>query len=143
MTPRILSVLTACISLTLFSCYVMPDPAPGQGQGPQQTITTPEQQRLDEQREEMKKEAAREKARRRSEAAGTDSNPPSDSTDTLPKPTTDKPGPYPTAQAVPGKDGFVFSPYNSKVIDVRDIPSGTLVADPTFAPEEKKRFRVP
>ena len=32
----------------------------------------------------------------------------------------------------PGKEGFVFSPYNKKVVDVRGIPSGTLVADPMF-----------
>ena len=47
------------------------------------------------------------------------------------------------ARAVPGKEGFVFSPYNNKVIDVRDIPSGTLVQDPTYAASEKKYFRVP
>jgi hypothetical protein len=47
------------------------------------------------------------------------------------------------ARAVPGKEGFVFSPYNNKVIDVRDIPSGTLVQDPTYPASEKKYFRVP
>ena len=47
------------------------------------------------------------------------------------------------ARPVPGKEGFVFSPYNNKVIDVRDIPSGTLVQDPTYAASEKKYFRVP
>ena len=47
------------------------------------------------------------------------------------------------ARAVPGKEGFVFSPYNNKVIDVRDIPSGTLVQDPTYPAAEKKYFRVP
>lgn len=52
-------------------------------------------------------------------------------------------GDYPFANKVPGKDGFVFSPYNNKVVDVRDIPSGTLVADPTYPAAEKKYFRVP
>jgi len=37
----------------------------------------------------------------------------------------------------------VFSPYSSKIVDVRNIPTGTLVADPTFPAEEKKHFRVP
>lgn len=50
---------------------------------------------------------------------------------------------YPVATPVPDKRGFVFSPYNRKVIDVGDVPSGTLVADPHFPPAEKKYFRVP
>jgi hypothetical protein len=49
----------------------------------------------------------------------------------------------PVAQAVEGKPGFVLSPFNGKIIDVRDIPPGTLVADPTAPSEEKKHFRVP
>jgi hypothetical protein len=50
---------------------------------------------------------------------------------------------YAFATKVPGKEGFVFSPYNNKVVDVRDIPSGTLVQDPTYPASEKKYFRVP
>jgi hypothetical protein len=50
---------------------------------------------------------------------------------------------YAFANKVPGKEGFVFSPYNNKVVDVRDIPSGTLVQDPTYPASEKKYFRVP
>lgn len=50
---------------------------------------------------------------------------------------------YPAASQVPGKEGFVFSPYNNQIIDVRDIPSGTLAADPTFPSDERKYFRVP
>jgi hypothetical protein len=49
----------------------------------------------------------------------------------------------PTANAVPGKPGFVFSPYTNQIVDVRDIPQGILVADPNFPAEEKKFFRVP
>lgn len=49
----------------------------------------------------------------------------------------------PIAVQVDGRPGFVLSPYNSKAVDVRDIPPGTLVADPTYPPEEKKFFRVP
>lgn len=52
-------------------------------------------------------------------------------------------GAYPVAVAVPGKPGFVFSPYNNGIVDVRAIPSGTLVSDPGFPAEEKKYFRVP
>lgn len=47
------------------------------------------------------------------------------------------------ATPVPGKPGFVTSPHSGNVIDVQGIPSGTLVADPTFPPEERKFFRVP
>ncbi|WP_353566575.1 hypothetical protein [Haloferula sargassicola] len=47
------------------------------------------------------------------------------------------------ATAVPGKAGFVFSPFNNKIIDVKGIPPGTLVVDPTFPPSEKKCLRVP
>ncbi|MBB5352440.1 hypothetical protein HNR46_002685 [Haloferula luteola] len=47
------------------------------------------------------------------------------------------------ARAVPGKPGFVFSPYNNKIIDVKGIPSGTLVQDPTYPASDKKYFRVP
>jgi hypothetical protein len=49
----------------------------------------------------------------------------------------------PEAKPVPGKVGFVFSPYNNKVIDVTGIKPGLLVADPTFPPSEKKHFRIP
>jgi hypothetical protein len=47
------------------------------------------------------------------------------------------------AKPVPGKPGFVFSPFNNKIIDVKGIPSGRLVADPTYPASEKKHFRVP
>lgn len=50
---------------------------------------------------------------------------------------------YPTAKPVPNQPGFVFSPYNDKVIDVSDLPSGMLAADPHFPIGEKKYFRVP
>jgi hypothetical protein len=59
------------------------------------------------------------------------------------KPAAQKKGEYAFANPVPGKEGFVFSPYNNKLVDVRDIPSGTLVQDPTYPAAEKKYFRVP
>lgn len=60
-----------------------------------------------------------------------------------PEPPKPLPGPRPTAIAVPGKPGFVFSPYNNKLIDVQGFASGTLVADPTYPMSERKFFRVP
>jgi|GEM_PF-6700234 len=49
----------------------------------------------------------------------------------------------PVAKSVEGQPGFVFSPYNDKVVDVRGMPPGMLVADPTFPASEKKHFRLP
>jgi len=50
---------------------------------------------------------------------------------------------YPKATPVPGKDGYVFSPYNNKVINVGGIPSGQLVKDPEDPAEAKRFFLVP
>jgi hypothetical protein len=70
--------------------------------------------------------------------------PATSSTSPAEKPATSVKKPeYSYASKVPGKEGFVFSPYNNKVVDVRDIPSGTLVQDPTYPAAEKKYFRVP
>jgi hypothetical protein len=52
-------------------------------------------------------------------------------------------GAYPQAAMVPGMEGMVFSPHNNRVVDVRGIPSGTLVMDPTYPPAERRFFRVP
>ncbi|MEM1085387.1 MAG: hypothetical protein AAGI48_14840 [Verrucomicrobiota bacterium] len=49
----------------------------------------------------------------------------------------------PVARRVPGRDGFVFSPFNNKMINVKGFASGTMVADPTYPASEKKYFRVP
>lgn len=49
----------------------------------------------------------------------------------------------PEAKSVPGREGMVFSPFNNKIVDVRGIPAGTLVTDPTYPASEKKIFRVP
>lgn len=69
---------------------------------------------------------------------------PNNEVTTTTKPKEDgKKSDYAFANAVPGKEGFVFSPYNNKLVDVRDIPSGTLVQDPTYPASEKKYFRVP
>ena len=63
---------------------------------------------------------------------------------TNPVPDTNPPvqqGNLPYAKPVPGKPGFVFSPYDSKggYIDVRGFPPGTEVKDPYSG----KSFLVP
>lgn len=49
---------------------------------------------------------------------------------------------YPYASKVPGKQGFVFNPYTKNQVDVRGIPSGTLVRDP-YDNDKTHKFRVP
>lgn len=49
----------------------------------------------------------------------------------------------PVASKAPGKEGYVLSPYNNKLILVRGIPSGTVVPDPGSPPSAKQYFRVP
>ena len=50
---------------------------------------------------------------------------------------------YQYAESVPGIEGFVLSPFNGKQIDVRGLPPGTLVRDPTLPASEKALFRIP
>jgi len=66
--------------------------------------------------------------------------------DRTPTPAPAPPAPsnqIPVAKPVEGQPGFVFSPYNDKIVDVRDMSSGMLVADPSFPASEKKHFRTP
>jgi hypothetical protein len=127
--------------LLLASCYPVNE-NPNQNKvtkkAPATVATNPDPQKLKEQEALKKKEQ---------EALA--QNNPSGNTDPATQP-TDKPKPpvepkseYAFANKVPGKEGFVFSPYNNKVVDVRDIPTGTLVMDPTYPAAEKKFFRVP
>jgi len=138
MTSRILHALPALATLSLFSCYPYPEPPPHhQRPGRDATVTDAEQQKIKDQRDRMKE--AQERELQNPTAGG---GPAADTT-LPPRPENKKPTSVPTAQPVPGKEGFVFSPYNNKVIDVRDMPSGQLVADPTYPASEKKHFRVP
>jgi hypothetical protein len=108
--------------------------------------TEEEKQKIAEQREKKKKEAdelANKEKRTEgqpTEPGGTPGNPDPDKTTA--KPEAEK-AEIRVAKPVPGKPGFVFSPFNNKIIDVKGIPSGRLVADPTYPASEKKHFRVP
>lgn len=88
----------------------------------------------------------------RQEAAKIAAQAPTPTAPTLPTtPTPQPPAPpvvekkpeYKYATKIPGKEGFVFSPYNNKMIDVRGMASGTLVQDPTYTGDGKGYFRVP
>ncbi len=147
MNLRLSIGFAALVSLPLVSCYPV-DEHPNHTRGVVQqgkTQLTPAQQKakaLEDQKkaEELKKQEQEEI--KKTEITKPDTNSETIEPvkkDTEPKKSSD----YQFANKVPGKEGFVFSPYNNKVVDVRDIPSGTLVQDPTYPPAEKKYFRVP
>lgn len=138
-----LAIVPALGCLALASCYPIGDNPRGPN-GPReaaenQNITSQDQQKIQEQRDRMK---ARDEQKKEQITQPTRDRTP-DREPTMPKPTETKTKDYAFATPVPGKDGFVFSPYNQKLVDVRDIPSGTLVQDPTYPAAEKKYFRVP
>lgn len=111
----------------------------------QKTVTSPEQQKIQEQRDLLKAQEEKQK-KETAEQPTTDPNGTTPGGTTDPQPTPPavvKSTDYAFASKVPGKDGFVFSPYNNKIVDVRDIPSGTLVQDPTYTGAGKGYFRVP
>ena len=55
-------------------------------------------------------------------------------------PPRNEPTSYPFARPVPNNPGFVFNPYTQAKVDVRGLPSGTLVTDPR---NETQKFYVP
>ena len=140
-TKLLLSLpLVGCFAFV--SCYPILD-GPRGPRGPRDsrpdpntTVASQDQQKIEEQRELMK-----ERAKRQAEMARRTVGDLQETTVEKPKKTTTSD--YAFANPVPGKEGFVFSPYNNKLVDVRDIPSGTLVQDPTYPASEKKYFRVP
>jgi len=141
MTFRFTTVFIALGSLTLASCYPYAEnpQKPAEKPEPQRTVTSAEQQKIKAERDRLKKREAAKKEEIRSTVERSTPN----ETDNNPKPTVQPRREYDVANKVPGKEGFVFSPYNNKIVDVRDIPTGTLVQDPTFPAAEKKFFRVP
>lgn len=141
MKSRLLSILPLVGCFAFVSCYPLPDKRSNEGP-PQknETVTSPDQQKIQKQRDRMK-----EKQEKKEQTVEVPDKPVERSGGGSPAP--DKPvappRDYAFANPVPGKEGFVFSPYNNKLVDVRDIPSGTLVQDPTYPASEKKYFRVP
>lgn len=153
MNFRLLTGLAAIICVALASCHPYNENAGKKKpvKGPEKVLTAEEQAKLKEQEAKKKAEEEKKKAEEQAKLAagggtvpGTDTVTPGGTTPpTNPTPPAEPKRDYAFANKVPGKEGFVFSPYNNKVVDVRDIPSGTLVADPTFPQSEKKYFRVP
>lgn len=142
MNLRLSTAVAALSCVVLASCYPYNEnPQKKKAtKNPEKIATTPDPQKLKEQEALKNKEQeklAQEKIAENSDT--TTSTPPTENT----TPSVETKREYTVANKVPGKEGFVFSPYNNKVVDVRDIPSGTLVQDPTYPPAEKKYFRVP
>jgi hypothetical protein len=144
MKSKFLPCLPLIGCLAFASCYQVPDKPRGPKPPVQgETVTSEDQQKIQDQRDRMKEKEEKEKTE-----ATTDipKEKPEETETTIDKPdkTDEKPrSDYAFANPVPGKEGFVFSPYNNKLIDVRGIASGTLVQDPTYPASEKKYFRVP
>lgn len=69
---------------------------------------------------------------------------PEKTTDNLSHPPNDTPTSdgYPIAKPVPGKEGFVYNPFTKNIVDLRGIPSGTLVRDPLDT-NKNHIFRAP
>jgi hypothetical protein len=146
----------ALLCLAMVACYPYEDyekrkkttrgPQPQQQKTPEQIKTGQEDALRKKKQEETGQTAAQSDKPRETpgtpSTTGTDPGASTSSNPTPPAPVERRPD-YPVANKVPGKDGFVFSPYNNKVVDVRDIPTGTLVQDPTYPASEKKYFRVP
>ena len=85
---------------------------------------------------------ARDEARRQAALREKANEPAPPKREVKPDTGTPKPG-YPRAIPIPGKDGYVFNPYTNNPVDVRAIPSGTLVKDPQDPDGDKHFFRVP
>jgi hypothetical protein len=145
MTFRLTTGFAALGCVLLASCYPW-DENPQKRRGskpPEKTVTTAEQQKIKEQRDKMKAQDALAKKDEVKPESPENTGGQTSQLPEQPKPSAPEKRDFAFANKVPGKEGFVFSPYNNKVVDVRDIPSGTLVQDPTYPAAEKKYFRVP
>ncbi|MEI6654462.1 MAG: hypothetical protein WCP45_06815 [Verrucomicrobiota bacterium] len=155
MKSRILPSLVAIASVLLAACYPYPENQPNKqksGSKPNQPpLTLAEQAKLQDQQDAQLR--ADEEKKKQAEANPQSLDQPKENTlppaDKEKKTDSPKRVDYDFAKVAPGKEGFVLSPYNNKIIDVRDektgkiLPHGTLVSDPTYPPSEKKYFRVP
>ncbi|MGA0899705.1 MAG: hypothetical protein ACO3SO_04795 [Luteolibacter sp.] len=133
MKSPIIIASAAILGIVLSSCTPIAGPQPRQGLDQ----PTPEEIAAQERERERLARAEAELLRQQQQFQNPNFNNSNDNS------TPTGPTDYPFASKVPGKAGFVFSPYNKQVVDVRDIPSGTLVQDPTYPASEKKYFRVP
>lgn len=138
------------VILLLGACYPYPSNY-GKREGKptrlqvEQTITSEEQRRIEENRQLLEQQAANGGINGTANQYGsqqaeggqwTEPN----ANNSVPVPATKSK--YPTAAAVPGKPGFVFNPYTHNIVDVKGIGSGRLCRDPED-PDPNHKFRVP
>ncbi|MGB2403166.1 MAG: hypothetical protein ACPIA7_07115 [Akkermansiaceae bacterium] len=143
-------LLPLAVIFLLGACYPYPSNYGKRDANPtrlqvEQTITSEEQRRIEENRQLLEQQAANGGV---NGAASQYGNQPAEGgqwtepnvNNTSPvAPTKSK---YPTATAVPGKPGFVFNPYTHNIVDVKGIGSGRLCRDPED-PDPNHKFRVP
>lgn len=139
------------------SCAPYPPDPPFEGpvpnankvEPPATTPKTPEQIAKEKARIKANKEAAERRAKLRELEKKNEQNDPQrnvtpprgDGGSTVTPPTPPKKQ-YKTAVPIPGKPGFVYNPWTNTAVDVRAIPSGSLVRDPNDGNPNHK-FRVP
>jgi hypothetical protein len=134
-----LMLLTSCVPPLVPYNQGPPLRAVDPALGPGNTVDDPVQKRLREEREQMSQNGSPDGPAAPGTGPGTGTTAPGtgdNGTAHPPKPN------YPYALPIPGKDGFVFNPYTNNPVDVRGIPSGTLVRDPQDSNGDHK-FRVP
>jgi len=146
-------ILPASAALFLAaSCtpYVEPPPPAPVDPAANKQPTEEEKKKAAEAREKKKKEAdelANKEKTTEGDTVGPDPGGTTNPDATPPKKPEEK-KPIPTAREVPGRPGVVFSPFNNKIIDIRDEngvrrASGKIMSDPTYQASEKKHFRIP
>lgn len=144
------SIPVAALCAMLGSCTppppAIPPGAPDPGLKNGESIVSADQKAVEEKRKqvaaaEKKRKAAA--AKRREEARERLAEIESPDTPTPPKPEVKPKTNWPFATPVPGNEGFVYSPYNNKLIDVRTMASGQLVKDPDDPADSRNYFRVP
>jgi hypothetical protein len=149
MNLRLILPASTAFLLLATSCTPYVEPPPPAPEDPAARKRSPEEEeKLRKQREDLEKKdeesstPERNKTAERDQEGTAQKDPDAGGGSDIPKPPERK-SEIQVARPVPGKPGFVFSPFNNKVIDVKGIPSGRLVADPTYPASEKKHFRVP
>jgi hypothetical protein len=151
---RVLPCLVAFATVLVVSCYPYPEKGPNpRGPKPVTVKPTPEKteaEKLKEKEQLAKDKKAKEEKKKAEEEkkAKEGKQPPTIGENENKEPekppvVIEKRAEYEVAKKAPGREGFVLSPYNKKLVDVRGFKSGDLVADPTYDKSEKKYFRVP
>lgn len=130
------------------SCAPLPPIEPVPGPGPvtvdAQPVGVPKtpEQAAEEERKKLERLKANEEARKRREALEAEKNERIEPVESGSREPVKPQSKYRTAMPIPGKPGFVYNPWTNRSVDVRGIPSGTLIRDPNDG-DPTHKFRVP